>query len=120
DFRTQVLIRNAFGSGAANNNVVEGNYIGTDKTGTVSLSTSFQPAGINDQTSAGGNTIGGTVSGAGNLISGNGGNGVTSNSTITIQGNLIGTTADGNSALGNNDNGIRIDNGPNNFIGGVN
>src|SRR5205085_5962918 len=63
------------------------------------------------------NTIGGTAAGSGNVISGNGdgtnGNGVHISGNFpasdTVQGNLIGTQADGTSALGNDGNGILLD-----------
>ncbi len=86
-------------------NVVEGNYIGTDITGTVSLSNSF--AGVSVIGGGVGNVIGGSTAGAGNLISGNdgpnvwGGIFITSSQDVTIQGNRIGTTADGSAALPN-------------------
>src|SRR5205085_2516650 len=55
-------------SGIATNpahNVLQGNYIGTDRTGEVALGgTGVQVGGV-------GNIIGGTAPGAGNLISGN-------------------------------------------------
>ena len=48
-------------------NVVEGNYIGTDASGTVALANGSDGIVI----SVGGNTIGGNQAGAGNVISGN-------------------------------------------------
>ena len=54
---------------AGPNNLVQGNYIGTDATGTVVLSNAG--AGVTILDSAG-NTVGGTVAEARNLISGNG------------------------------------------------
>jgi photosystem II stability/assembly factor-like uncharacterized protein len=76
----------------------KGNYIGTDITGTLSLGNS------DGVTSNGTAIIGGTESGAGNLISGNDQFGLTLNggSALTkVQGNLIGTDATGQKALGN-------------------
>ena len=57
--------------------------------------------------------IGGTVEGAGNLISGNASNGVEINdsSGTLIQGNLIGLDQTGTLALGNRGAGMLIDNG---------
>ena len=51
-------------------NFVEGDFIGTDMTGDAALET---PNGI--LLFASGNTIGGTVAGAGNIIAGNDGTG---------------------------------------------
>ena len=82
-------------------NIIRGNYIGTNVAGTAALPNS------DNFTSYGDVTIGGTTAGAGNLISGNG-----SSQTITIygaaliQGNLIGTTADGTQPLANGGIGI--------------
>lgn len=73
-------------------------------------------------------TIGGTATGAGNLISGNSVDGVqiegdpaSGSGTPTgnaIQGNLIGTTHDGTAALGNGYDGVEIDGGTKNIVGG--
>jgi hypothetical protein len=80
------------------NNLVEGNFIGTDVTGEHSLA---NVDGVDIQ-NASDNTIGGTSPGTGNVISGNGVGiflpGATSN---LIEGNLIGTDASGEIALGN-------------------
>ncbi len=70
------------------------------------------------------NTVGGTAPGAGNVISGNdgqgigiNGNGVTEN---VVQGNLIGTDAAGSGELGNSAGGVIINSGAtNNLIGGT-
>ena len=48
-------------------NVIQGDFIGTDKTGTVKLGNA---AGIEIHNGATNNTIGGTTTGAGNVISG--------------------------------------------------
>jgi len=88
--------------------VIEGNYIGTDPTGTQPVPNNS--VGIfTDQ--AGEVTIGGTAAGAGNLISGNatggiwlGDNGVYNQ----IVGNYIGTDVTGTKALGNGGDGIRL------------
>ena len=88
---------NLFGlgvGGAANR--VQGNFIGTDLTGTRALA---NDAGVDV---GGPNLIGGTEPGAGNLISGNrGGTGVTVSTGATVQGNHIGTDITGTQALGN-------------------
>ena len=102
-------------------NRVEGNYIGTDITGTVALDAPLgfgtsQVNGIDIESLS--NTIGGTEPGSGNLISGNGtGVAVGRNaSNNTIQGNRIGTDVTGTKVLGNT-TGIGMG-GYNNFIGG--
>jgi hypothetical protein len=102
-------------------NRVEGNYIGTDVTGTHVLGNAFDGVKIAD--GASGNTIGGTRAGAGNLISGNGADGVSLNETGTkgnvIQGNRIGTDVTGTTGLGNGGDGVNIQLGGGNLIGGT-
>jgi CSLREA domain-containing protein len=100
---------------------VQGNSIGTDVTGTVDLGNTGDGVFI---VSASDNTIGGTDAGAGNVISGNDANGVeiiNASSTMNqVQGNSIGTQADGLSALGNGGHGVFIDfSASENIIGGT-
>ena len=85
------------------NNVVQGNFIGTDVTGAISKGNA-----VGIEIDGNNNLIGGTATGAGNVISGNGFAGVyiTSNGNV-VQSNRIGTDAAGNAALGNGD-GINI------------
>src|SRR5262249_46763935 len=91
-------------------NVVQGNYLGTDYTGT-------QPLGNNDgvtvDTGASYNTIGGTTSGARNVISGNVRNGIFlmgSGATYNVvEGNYVGTDVSGKVALGNQNDGIAVE-----------
>jgi CSLREA domain-containing protein len=89
------------------NNVVQGNYIGTDVTGAVALGNG--DAGI--RTNAVGLTIGGTLAGAGNVISGNGSHGIFLDccGDIRVLGNLIGTDVTGTIAMGNGGDGVRVD-----------
>ena len=99
------------------NNLIEGNYIGTDITGTVALRSGV---GIDWAVSGGANPSNNTISG--NVISGNG-NGIflrgTGADANVIASNIIGLTADGSTALGNN-TGIVIQSGPDNStIGGT-
>ena len=90
----------------ATGNVVRGNYIGTDVTGTVDLGNTVDGLQINS--SATGNTIGGSNAGAGNVISGNNNIGIKIvTSGNTIQGNHIGTNAAGTASLGNTFTGLR-------------
>jgi hypothetical protein len=103
------------------NNVVLGNRIGTDVSGTNSVPNGFTGVGI--WNGAQNNFIGGTNAGAGNLISGNGGNGVSLGDTNTsgnlVRGNFIGTTPDGLSPLNNFSIGVFIVNGASgNIVGG--
>ncbi len=94
--------------------VIEGNFIGTDPSGTtVSCQAN---TGVN--VSGGANTIGGQEPAARNLISGNVSRGLSigGNGGNTIQGNLIGTRANGTEALGNGLAGVEIGS-PNNTVG---
>ena len=104
-------------SGATGNQVL-GNLIGTDVNGITALDNKH---GIEIHSSN--NTIGGTVAGAGNVISGNILYGVyiiSPDSTANVfQGNFIGTDITGTVALGNGDDGLRIQNAPSNIIGGT-
>lgn len=108
---------NMFGS--ATGNVIRGNFVGTDATGTQPLANYYD--GIYLQNGANGNTIGGTATGAGNLISGNGQRGINiyMANKNTIQGNFIGTQSNRTSALGNGNAGIFIYGGNGNLIGGT-
>jgi hypothetical protein len=63
------------------------------------------------------NLIGGTIPGAGNVIAG-GETGVRINSMTSVQGNYIGTLADGVTAAGCHDFGVRVD-GSTNVVGGA-
>jgi hypothetical protein len=97
--------------------LIQGNYIGTDVTGTLDLGNGAQGVYVN--AGSYNNTIGGTVAGARNLISGNEGSGAFIASTGNIvQGNYIGTNAAGDVAIGNGGPGIEIVNS-NNTIGGT-
>jgi parallel beta-helix repeat protein len=97
----------------ASNSPIEGNYIGTDATGNIALRNPFYTYGILMSGSAHNNTIGGLTStpgtGAGNIISGNSGDGVliAAGSSSSVSGNLIGLTANG-SPLGNSFAGVDI------------
>jgi CSLREA domain-containing protein len=110
---------------ALTGNVIQGNYIGTNASGTAALGN--VRAGI--ATCGNSTTIGGTALGARNIISGNGWNGIyiCGSTGSVVQGNLIGTAADGTTALGNGlagnpsfgwDSGIST-RGDNNTIGGT-
>ena len=122
-----LLISAPAGSGGTINNVVQGNYIGTDTTGTVRIAfSSGSPIGngtngINMQHAAN-NTIGGVSAGAGNLISGSSFTGIAlaQANTNTIQGNFIGTDVTGAGVIPNGQNGIALNEASGNTIGGSN
>jgi titin len=99
-------------------NVIQGNYIGTDLTGTAALGNGSFGIWVKSP----GNLIGGTNAGNGNLISGGNDTGIYiyNNSSNTVQGNWIGVTVAGNHALGNINDGVVIDGGGGNLIGGAN
>ena len=101
-------------------NLVAGDDIGTDSSGTHPLGNGSDGVAIfNGATN---NTIGGATAGAGNVISGNGYAGVDfysgPNANI-VAGNKIGTDVTGTVALVNQGNGIVISSGENNTIGGT-
>jgi len=100
-------------------NVVAGNYLGTDPTGTVALANGGDGIRI-VSTAARNNRIGGTTAADRNLISGNVGNGVIGfNAGITVEGNYIGTDVTGTKALGNGGFGVWFWKGGPNVIGGT-
>jgi titin len=102
-------------------NVVQGNFIGTDSTGTADIGS--QGHGVRITLGATSNTIGGTAAGAGNVISGNDAHGVfidlSGTASNQVQGNYIGTNAAGTAAVPNSGNGVLIENSASNTIGGT-
>ncbi len=107
------------GSGATGN-VVEGTLIGTDPSGTVAIANA---TGVDLDSGASGNTIGGTAAGDGNLVSGNLGDGVLLNGAATadnvVAGNQIGTDTTGETPLGNAGAGVDVVGATNTTIGGL-
>jgi photosystem II stability/assembly factor-like uncharacterized protein len=101
---------------SGNDNVIQGNFIGTNAAGTAAISNGI--SGISISSSPFANTlIGGTAPGAGNLISGNQRGITTNGSATTIQGNLIGTNVTGTSKI---PNGTGVDaRGTNTLVGGL-
>ncbi|QEF96413.1 hypothetical protein Mal15_04410 [Stieleria maiorica] len=101
-------------------NIVQGNFIGTDESGALDRGNRIGDGiEINSGTN---NLVGGSVSGAGNVISANADSGVvikSGASNTTITGNFIGTDAYGLNDLGNTNDGIVIIDSANNTIGGV-
>jgi len=111
--RDGIYMANAIGGGTTQNVVIEGNYIGTDYSGTTALP-NFN-SGI--YLSGGGvniinNHIGGTVSGSGNVIAGNGGTGITmfGQDVANTPGSITGNVIQGNS-IGVNAHGAALPNG---------
>ncbi len=101
----------------ATGNTVQGNYIGTNAAGTAAIPSWWGVfSGV-----GGSNAIGGSVAGAGNLVSGNLNTGVViaTSSNNSVFGNLIGTNAGNTGALGNGNQGLRVDSGNGNVIGGT-
>jgi hypothetical protein len=99
-------------------NTVQGNFIGTDNTGTRAIGNGDRALVSGLTVSS--NTIGGSVAGAGNLISGNLDRGITlDGSNNIVQGNFIGTDVTGLNPLGNARTGIEIG-GSGNLVGGTN
>jgi parallel beta-helix repeat protein len=84
--------------------VVQGNFVGTDVTGAEAIANSG--AGI--ILYGDGIVVGGAAAGEGNLISGNGGDGIfiQGASDISVYGNRIGTDVTGTAPLGNRFSGI--------------
>jgi hypothetical protein len=106
------------GTIAATGNHIEGNLVGTSASGTAAVPNTG--AGVSVFTPN--NTIGGTAAGTRNVISGNEEGVILSFGNATgnhIEGNFIGTDVSGNLDLGNNGNGVRVENAPNNTIGGT-
>ncbi len=100
---------------------IQGNYIGTDVTGTKAVGNAWDGISLFQCSSI---TIGGPTALGGNIISANKGHGIyapwpvgqSPSSNIVVLGNLIGTQADGLSALGNGSHGV---NGHNCRVGGT-
>ena len=107
--------------GGATANVVEGNYIGTDGSGAVALGNAVNGVSVSDAGTSN-NTIGGTAAGAGNLISGNLGNGIQffgGSSSNCVEGNFIGTDVSGTRTLGNTASGVAVSGASNTTMGGT-
>ena len=113
--------RGIFVANGISNNIIQGNLIGTDATGTQPLGN-----GLNGvQIFGASNVIGGTDVMARNVISANGLNGIslgTDNAAVQnnlVQGNFIGTDISGTQLLGNGGDGVFVQQASNNTIGGI-
>ena len=94
--------------GGTNDNVIQGNRIGTNAAGTAALGAGGWGIVISG---GAGNLVGGTASGAGNLISGIQIDGILLSATQTatvIQGNWIGTDVTGTLPIPNGEHGINV------------
>jgi hypothetical protein len=116
-YTVDVYLEDNVSAARTTGNIIEGNYIGTDATGEKALASSnnYESIGVFlQENSPAANIIGGTVAGAGNLISGfSGPNSAAGNEIVgngdQVEGNRIGTDATGTKPLPNA-NGI--------FVGG--
>ena len=102
---------------AGGGNLIEGNLVGTDPTGPAR----FRIPPASTSAAHGGNTIGGTAAGTGNLVSGNTGYGIGTEQACgfnLIEGNTIGTNLAGTAPLGSQPVGIQIETNAN-TIGGT-
>ncbi len=103
--------------------VIQGNYIGTDVTGTLDLGNRYDGILVGygyDAAFPFATQIGGTTPQARNVISNNRRNGITiaEGGGNVIQGNYIGTDASGTQAMGNASRGIYLVDSRDNLIGG--
>src|ERR1043166_3119221 len=119
-------VRGGIQTGASGNNLIQGNFIGVDATGTNALGNGVGGPyhGVLIQGSS--DVVGGTNAGARNVISGNGGNGVVVNQAqsariqdVSIQGNYIGTDVNGIRLLPNGGIGVLVNDSTNVLIGGA-
>ena len=95
---------------AATGNVVAGNLVGTNASGTAALANGNN--GINIHAGASRNTVGGSIAAARNIISGNLGSGIRIQDAATtgniVRGNYVGTNLGGTSAIPNGFNGVEF------------
>lgn len=113
------------GSASVINNIVQGNFIGTDSSGNFAIPNDGTGVFISGSSL---NLIGGATAGAGNVISGNGrdGSGVSGGNGIDVQNgsgnrvhsNIIGANVSLTAPVPNLFHGVAV-NAPNSYIGGV-
>lgn len=122
---TTAAVRNVISGNTTNgislfgsNNVVQGNYIGTNATGSAAVGFGLNGIEISG-VGVSNNLIGGTSPGAGNVISGIA-RGISIFATgTTIQGNLIGTDATGTQRINGSGTGILTFQATNTVVGGL-
>jgi hypothetical protein len=113
-------------SNQATRTLVQGNYIGTNATGTAALGNASNGIRIENSPA---NLVGGSTAAARNVISGNNEDGVfimcsaaagcnLSTTGNQLQGNFIGTNAAGNTKVGNDANGVHLLNTSHVTVGG--
>lgn len=98
-------------------NYVQGNYIGLNAAGTAAIGNTQAAVRVFD---AVGGSIGGTVAGEGNVVSGNLSNGIDLTSEavgLILAGNFIGTNPAGTAIIANGGGGVSLG-GTNNLLGG--
>ncbi|HKQ08562.1 MAG TPA: hypothetical protein VJ464_25800 [Blastocatellia bacterium] len=108
-----------FQGSRSHDNLVQGNFIGTDISGTGRLGNG-EGVLLNHETRH--NTIGGVLTGTRNVISGNQRHGIIIFDGATgnlVQGNFIGTDHTGTGRLGNDFSGVNTVQSPGNIIGGA-
>ncbi len=104
-----------------NNNVVRGNYVGTNVAGTAAIGNANDGIRLESAGTLNGTIIGGTNAGEGNVISGNAGDGIELRdgvTNVTIAGNVIGLNASGTASVSNAARGVYVLDSNNNTIGG--
>jgi len=106
-----------FISAGSSGNTIQGNFIGVSVAGTNALPNLFNGVSISGGAA---NTVGGAAVGAGNIISGNAGNGVeiTNATGNAVLGNFIGTDFTGQHPVGNQLCGLRLES-PSSTVGGI-
>ena len=98
--------------------LIEGDFIGTNSQGTGPLSNGQDGVAVFD---ASDDTVGGTVQGARNVISGNHGNGISFTDTPAsdVVGNFIGTDVTGTQPVANVADGVLFDDSTSDTVGGT-
>ena len=104
-------------TGSSTATLIQGNLVGLNADGTAGQGNLLSGM-ILDAVS--GNTIGGSQTGAGNVLSNNGVSGleIDQGSAATVEGNLIGTDPSGTTSRGNLQNGLIVTGSTNNTIAG--